>query len=1254
MRRTQETKITAILFMVVASLVLLMTTSPIMAAATSESTTESGGIYTYTQQVDESSTSPHYSAPGDRGFEISSGYDEDFGWMHDFDAYNQPNMQIMSVTLTIRAFDVDSDVPNGEFDAVTGDGSALNPQYLQGTDSQWSVTTFNVDPTALSDGVLNCWIDISTASTGWVTTLDYSQITIVYQFSTNQPPYKPTVSISPSGVPSASDDLVATVTGPSPADPDGDTVTYEYRWMVDVGGGFGFVDDEFAGKSNNTGNTVPSSQTANGEQWKVEITPIDANGARGTKTVVTFSEIGGSNALPVADAGGDQTVAPGATFTLDGTGSSDSDGSITTYYWEYYNGSSWTQIGGNAATVQHSFASEGSYTVRLTVTDDNGATAEDQIYITVDGDAAPAPTFPEIVVKGNGNEIADGDASPDVGDDTNFGSAAIAGGTVSHTFTIENTGDADLTLSGTPIVAISGANAGDFTVTAQPSSPVAAGGSTTFTVQFDPSATGVRSATISIANDDADENPYNFDIQGTGTAPDMDIEQNGSDIASGGSYNFGDLLRDQSSTIVFTIKNEGDAALNLSGSPFAGLSGDAAFSIVQQPTSPIAPGASATFSIKFAPTDTGAVNATLSIASDDPTDNPYTISLSGRGIFPFIEIYASTVIQDGDMTPSVDDSTDFGLRHIPDGVVTRTFYVENVGNADLVLTAPGVVLTGSSDFSISTQVSPLTIVPGDKKTFAVTYTPSVNDTVQTTLSLAHNSDDSPYTFAMQAVGGLEEIEMTAAEEIANGDMHPTAAKGTDFGDVYTRETQDTLSMTIKNTGNWPLDLSSISSSNSPIFSILVDPAPPAQLLPDSSLTFGVIFDPETDGPDSSLISIVSSDADATPFTFLVKGEGTWLASIKATVWYDKNADGTMDAAEEGIRDVMVYLNQKGNEEAYAKHLTNAGGWAKFNKLKGQDYVVTVDPSTIPNDGVCTTGSLSKTVTIGVNSQIAEAKFGIFWEDTTSIEDHISDTKLPWDADLIYHSGSPEFVKEPWSNAVDKDLFGWDGTATVKEDENGIVWGVFEVEDGPCQFNRVTMVTDDGDDDNHHTYRQVQELDIYVSTTGPDSADFSYAATVIRDDNLWPPIYKFEQTFVAKYVKIVIVRPDLGEEWRQIVEFALGELDEVLALPIPKRTVEAEAVELPTEYSLSQNYPNPFNPATTISYTLPDAQNVDIAVYNIKGDLVKQLASGYQDAGLYNVTWDATNDAGQKVTTGVYFYRIKAGSFTDTKKMTLMQ
>ena len=83
-------------------------------------------------------------------------------------------------------------------------------------------------------------------------------------------------------------------------------------------------------------------------------------------------------------------------------------------------------------------------------------------------------------------------ATPQLEDDTDFGGTAVAGGTVSHTFTIYNLGDATLSLSGDPRVAVGGTHAADFSVTAQPGSSVAPGGSTTFTVTFNPSAGGLR------------------------------------------------------------------------------------------------------------------------------------------------------------------------------------------------------------------------------------------------------------------------------------------------------------------------------------------------------------------------------------------------------------------------------------------------------------------------------------------------------------------------------------------------------------------------------------------------------------------------------------------------------------------------------------------------------------------------------------------------------------------------------------------
>jgi GEVED domain/FG-GAP-like repeat len=127
------------------------------------------------------------------------------------------------------------------------------------------------------------------------------------------------------------------------------------------------------------------------------------------------------------------------------------------------------------------------------------------------------PNRPEIDVLGNDTSISDGDMTPSQADFTDFGASFTTTGTLSRTFEIVNQGGLNLNLTGSPAVVVSGVNAGDFTVTVQPSSPVApAGGTTTFTVVFDPSASGTRSATVTIANNDMDEGSFAFAIAGLG------------------------------------------------------------------------------------------------------------------------------------------------------------------------------------------------------------------------------------------------------------------------------------------------------------------------------------------------------------------------------------------------------------------------------------------------------------------------------------------------------------------------------------------------------------------------------------------------------------------------------------------------------------------------------------------------------------------------------------------------------------------
>jgi len=94
--------------------------------------------------------------------------------------------------------------------------------------------------------------------------------------------------------------------------------------------------------------------------------------------------------------------------------------------------------------------------------------------------------------------------------------------------------------------------------------------------------------------------------------------------------------------------------------------------------------------------------------------------------------------------------------------------------------------------------------------------------------------------------------------------------------------------------------------------------------------------------------------------------------------------------------------------------------------------------------------------------------------------------------------------------------------------------------------------------------------------------------------------------------------------------------------------------VPTEYALSQNYPNPFNPSTEIKFSMPKGNQVSLVVYDLLGNPVKTLVNEFKEAGAYQVTWDASNDRGDIVPTGTYVYKIVSGSFSATRKMTLLK
>ena len=97
----------------------------------------------------------------------------------------------------------------------------------------------------------------------------------------------------------------------------------------------------------------------------------------------------------------------------------------------------------------------------------------------------------------------------------------------------------------------------------------------------------------------------------------------------------------------------------------------------------------------------------------------------------------------------------------------------------------------------------------------------------------------------------------------------------------------------------------------------------------------------------------------------------------------------------------------------------------------------------------------------------------------------------------------------------------------------------------------------------------------------------------------------------------------------------------------------EAEELPSSFALSA-YPNPFNSSVSIVFDLPSSSEMDLGVYNLAGQKVATLASGYREVGSYTMRWVGRDDDGRELASGVYVYRLLAGDGVETRKLLLLR
>ena len=362
-------------------------------------------------------------------------------------------------------------------------------------------------------------------------------------------------------------------------------------------------------------------------------------------------------------------VAQAFSFTLpNGTFADVDAGDSLTYEADLSDGSdlpSWLSFNTTTLTLSGTpqTGDEGTITLRLTATDSESESISDEFDLVV---GAPAP---EISLAGRGVQITSGAVSPQENDGSQFGPVSHltpAGGDnpVTQTFTITNTGTGDLTLSRDVEIQQVRPNRPDrflswFTVSQQPTKTIAPGESTTFAITFNSDrAEQSVGARVSIASNDADENPFTFVVAARSTAPELELQDaEGSIIGDNSEFDLGELDETQESKeYVVTIHNiarGGFADTMYLGADSISLeSATGEFTLVSTPGEvSLAPETSTTFTFRYTPQDLGPAQAEINV---NPTNgSPHSFTAIGQKSYgsPVVTLLLSqTSIDEGDLT----------------------------------------------------------------------------------------------------------------------------------------------------------------------------------------------------------------------------------------------------------------------------------------------------------------------------------------------------------------------------------------------------------------------------------------------------------------------------------------------------------------------------------------------------------------------------------------------------------------------------
>jgi hypothetical protein len=487
-----------------------------------------------------------------------------------------------------------------------------------------------------------------------------------------------------------------------------------------------------------------------------------------------------------------------------------------------------------------------------------------------------------------------------------FGNQVVGTTSGPQSATLTNVGNAALSISS---IQVTGSNAGDFTLTNNCGSSLAASAQCTLSVTFTPSAAGTRTASV-IFTDNAAGSPQTVNLTGTGTAGGVDL--------SATTLTFGrQLLGTSTPQQSVTLTNNGSAALSITSVAVTGADpGD--FPETTTCGNSVAAGGSCTISVTFKPAAIGSRTASISI-TDNASGSPQMVTLTGTGTNASASLTANSLA--------------FGNQNIGTTTAPQSVTLNNTGNETLSITSTGLAGANPGDFNETTNCGS-SLAVGGNCTITVTFTPSAAGSRAASVVITDNASDSPQMITLTGTG------------VGTAPVAGLSTNSLPFGSQSVSTTSAPLSVTLSNTGNATLDITSVgfSGANATDFATSANTCG-STLGASGTCTISVTFTPGAAGSRSGTLVVTDNSGGVTGSTQNVSLSGTGTSSavsLSATaLTFTNQAVGTTSAAQ------TVTLTNTGNASlsisGFALTGTNAGDFTQNSNCG----------SSVAGDGHCT-------------------------------------------------------------------------------------------------------------------------------------------------------------------------------------------------------------------------------------------------------------------------------------------------------------